>query len=376
MLNRSYPTLAASCYYSRESYRSELDAIWWNDWLCIARQDEWSEAGSFQVFNVGGQQIIVTRSDGGALRAYHNTCRHRGSELCQAQRGKFAKKRIVCPYHGWVYSLEGELVRTPRRIESEDFTTKDKSLYPVAIDVWGGFVFINLSAQPGHLLDALGKELAATSSWPLADLAMAHQEVHEIDCNWKVFWETFLECYHCPGIHKDLCQLVPLYGKGLNSDQDLVAAGLADALPPGSRLRPGAVTWSANGQTELPWFDGLSAEEQAAGMTFSSIWPSFYLVAHVDHVRSVQVMPLGPEQTRLTISWMVLPDTIEQSAADVLALTHFGRQVVLEDARVCELNQRGLHSIRHQHGTLVGQEYDVLAFNNRVRQRLGLEQLE
>jgi Rieske 2Fe-2S family protein len=124
------------------------------------------------------------------------------------------------------------------------------------------------------------------------------------------------------------------------------------------------VTWSADGTTQLPWFAGLSGAEQSAGMTFCNLQPSAFIVAHVDYVRSVHVMPLGPEQTQLTVNWMLRPDTLASGSVDMAALTAVGHQLVAEDARACELNQKGLHSLRHEHGVLAPQEYDVLAFDD------------
>jgi Rieske 2Fe-2S family protein len=371
MLKHACPTLPASNYYDPNHYLRELESIWWKEWLCVARRDEWSEPGQFQVFNIGGQQIIVVLADSGDLRAFHNTCRHRGAELCQAAAGALHQNRIVCPYHAWQYSLDGDLVGTPRRVDTDDFDPDNYSLYPAMVECWAGFVFINLARQPGALADSLSEYAHTTKHWPLADLALAHNESHDIACNWKVFWENFLECYHCPKVHPDLCRLVPLYGKGLNSTEELDELGENPESPSNARLRPGAVTWTQDGQSQLPWFEGLSTEEQARGVMFSVALPGFYLAAHVDYVRSVHVMPLAPEKTRLTINWLLMPETLASQSVDTEALTALGRQVVLEDAAICEINQRGLHSIRHDAGVLIAQEHDVLAFHDWLRDRLG-----
>ncbi len=286
--------------------------------------------------------------------------------------GQFRQQRIVCPYHAWTYSLEGELVRTPRKPETADFQPQSYALYGVALQNWAGFVFVNLAQEPGSRLeDDQDEERQILANWPMTELTLAHREVHEVNCNWKVFWENFLECYHCPNIHPDLCRLVPVYGEGVVSADDLPAQHPLRARAESAGLAAGAVTWSQDGQTTLPWFEGLSAQEQAAGMTFANLLPSVFIVAHVDHVRSVQVLPLGPELTQLTVSWLLLPQTLASGKVDIPELIAFGNQVVSEDARVCELNQKGLHSQRHDHGILAPQEYDVLAFDNWVRDRLG-----
>ena len=115
MLKQTHRTLASSWYHDPAHYRREMESIWWNSWLCVARQSDWPDTGSYRVICVGDQQILITRAATGDLHAFHNTCRHRGSVLCEASAGQFAQRRIVCPYHAWTYSLEGELLRTPSR---------------------------------------------------------------------------------------------------------------------------------------------------------------------------------------------------------------------------------------------------------------------
>jgi Rieske 2Fe-2S family protein len=373
MLTRTHPTLPATWYYDPDQYRREMECIWWKEWLCVARTSELPDPGCYRVIQAGTQQVIITRTSQNELRAFHNTCRHRGSLLSEQASGQFAGQRIVCPYHAWTYSLEGDLLRTPRKIESADFKPECYSLYPVALDTWGGFVFINLDQRPPvSLHQSLGAEAHTLANWPLAELGLAHREMHTLECNWKIFWENFLECYHCPNVHHDLCRLVPLYGQGLTSLDDLTPGSPAVTQPNGSRLAPGAVTWTTGGHTSLPWFENLSAHEQAVGMTFVTLQPSVFIVAHVDYVRSVHVMPLGPERTQLTVNWMLQPETLAGGSVDIPELIALGNQVVMEDARVCELNQQGQHSLRHHGGVLVPQEYDVLAFDNWVKDRLGV----
>jgi len=372
VLQQIHETLPASWYFDPAQFHREMEAIWWRDWLCVGRCSEWPEAGDYRIIRVGDQQVVITRTGSGELHAFHNTCRHRGSLICQAEAGHFNGQRIVCPYHAWTYSLEGDLLRTPRKPETPDFRIEDYSLYPVELDTWGGFVFINLSENPATTLQqSFGVESARLANWPLDELLLAHREIHSVGCNWKIFWENYLECYHCPNIHHDLCRLVPLYGAGVVSADDLPADSPLRRPAGESRLAQGAVTWSHDGQTGLPWFEGLSPAEQVAGMTFADLLPAVFIVAHVDYVRSVHIMPLGPEQTRVTVNWLLPQDVLDSGRVDTAALSAFGNQVVLEDARVCELNQMGLHSLRHRHGVLAPQEYDILAFNQWVLDRLG-----
>jgi Rieske 2Fe-2S family protein len=362
-------TLPASWFYDPEHYAREVQAIWHRDWICIGRAEDWPHGGDFHRLRIGGQQIVVTRAEDGALHAYHNTCRHRGSVLCDTDSGRFEQGRIVCPYHAWTYALSGELLRAPRSTQRDGLRLEDFPLYRVALETWRGFVFVNLAETPAESLQQfLGSEAERVAAWPLEDLRRVHRARQRLACNWKGFWENYLECYHCPGVHPELVRLVPLYRTGF---MEYAAAGVEpDRARPSAMLRPGAVTWSSDGSAALPWFDGLSPADAERGMTFATLPPTMFLVAHVDYVRSVRVLPLGPEETELTVDWYVHRDLLDHPALNVETLTAFASQVVSEDARACELNQAGLRCGRHAGGVLLEVEDYVYGFEQWVRERL------
>ena len=126
-----------------------------------------------------------------------------------------------------------------------------------------------------------------------------------------------------------------------------------------------------DGTTRLPWFDDLGESERAAGMTFADFMPTLFLVAHVDYVRTVRVLPEGPEQTELVVEWYVHREVLDHPELDVPRLVAFGDELVGEDARICELNQQGLRCNRHDHGVLLELEEPVYEFNQWVRRALG-----
>ena len=365
-LDRVHPTLPSSFYYDDGHYRTELERIWYRSWLCAGRAEDIPEAGDYRVLEVGSQSVVLTRDEELRLRAFHNTCRHRGSLLCEEGYGKFRRRRIVCPYHAWTYSLSGELTATPWRIENGTFDASKFSLYEVAAGEWEGFLFINLDPEAESFdARALGEIPLRFANWRLGETRSARILTVDLACNWKIFWENFSECYHCPGVHPELCRIVPLFGKGLTS-HDFVKPERSAESP----LADGAVTWSVGGKTDLPWFRGLNEDERRAGQTYGVLEPGGFLVAHVDYARLVQVLPLAPERTRLVVSWLFPSETLEHPDFDVDRATELGELVVREDGRACELNQRGLRSIRHESGVLVGQETGVREFHRWVRERL------
>jgi glycine betaine catabolism A len=372
VLARTEATLPSTWYYDPGHYARELEAIWYRDWVCVGRNEDIPRPGDFFVTEPGNERLIVTRDHDGRPRAFHNTCRHRGSTLCSETRGRFANGRIVCPYHSWTYSLAGELLATPARIEIADFRPEDYRLYEAHLDAWGGFLFVNLSETPAvGLRDFLGAEARNVEAWPLAELVTVQRDQTTLACNWKVFWENYSECYHCPRIHPELCRIVPVYREGVLNYADRAeprSTNQAGDVRP--RVAPGLTTWTLDGQTSLPLIDGPDETLRALGMVFASFTGSFYIVAHPDYVRSVRVMPKGPEKVELTVDWLLPPGVATTHSAAIGRMLELGRLVIAQDGRVCELNQQGLRSRRHRHGVLVPQEHALWQFHQWLKSRL------
>src|SRR5262245_13249389 len=120
-LKRLEKGLPAAWYHDPAHYARELEAFWYRRWIAVAREEEVPNPGDWRTVRIGTQSLVLARGEDNAIRAFHNVCRHRGSVLCTAESGSFARNRIVCPYHAWTYNLEGRLVNTPRRMETPDF---------------------------------------------------------------------------------------------------------------------------------------------------------------------------------------------------------------------------------------------------------------
>jgi Rieske 2Fe-2S family protein len=362
LLERPASTIPSHWYFDADHYQRELRAIWYRQWVCVGREENLEQTGDYFTTEIGDQGIIVTRSTEG-LRAFHNTCRHRGARICTAETGRFRNGRIICPYHTWTYSLDGDLVATPNRLDTGSFEADRLSLYGVHVETWRGFIFVNLADQPdASLVDQLGSEAANIRNWPLEDMRSVHQVIKPIASNWKIYWENYTECYHCPRIHPSLCRIMPVYKLGTSTPGD---------IPGWSRENDGdAETWVADGKSTLPLLAGLSEAERNTIVTFASFTASMYIVAHRDYVRTVRIVPRGPEQLDLVIDWLLPAAYADIGEEELGPIIDFPAQVIAEDGEMCELNQKGLHSLRHQHGTLVEQEYDILDFHDWLRTKL------
>jgi Rieske 2Fe-2S family protein len=372
-LTQLRPSLPSTWYYDPAHYQRELEAIWYRDWVCVGRTESLEKAGDFFTVRIGAQSIIVTRASGGEIRAWHNTCRHRGSILSTSASGHFHNGRIVCPYHTWTYALDGTLVATPGRLETHDFDPAKFGLYGVSVDTWQGFIFVNLCEEPTTRLHAfLGTEKEYLANWPLEAMRSVHREIITVSCNWKTFWENYSECYHCPRVHPELGRIMPVYRKAVFDDADLPGwqPGFEGDQGHG-RVGPGFRTWTLNGQSSLPNLEGPTAAELEAGIAFTSITGSMYVHGHPDYARSVRIAPRGPEQIEIVVDWL-LPESYGNVGADIIEqITGLALLVIRQDAKACELNQQGLRSNRFEHGVLVPQEYPLWHFHQWVRARLG-----
>ncbi|MEZ5730824.1 MAG: aromatic ring-hydroxylating dioxygenase subunit alpha [Paracoccaceae bacterium] len=364
LLDRCPEGLPVESYFDPAWYAREERAIWAQTWVCVGRVSDLPYS-TMRRIEVGGQNLILCRNATGQISCFHNTCRHRGAELCSADEQPLGKL-ITCPYHAWAYATDGRLVSVAFATPTEDFRKEDHGLFPVHTKIWNGFLFVCLADEPPALAPDMG--LAALDNWPMDSLVTGHRLTKEIACNWKIFWENYNECLHCPGVHPELCDMVPIYRKGIMAPEED-----QNWEPGAGRPRPlkdGAASWTMTGAPCGPEFPGLSAEERANGFNFVTLYPTMYIVAHVDYVRSVTLTPLGPERTRLTAEWLFSPETMAQAGFDAAAVADFAKIVMLQDGDACEMNQRGLKSQRFRRARLMPQEFDIHRFHRWVEARM------
>jgi Rieske 2Fe-2S family protein len=365
--------LPADAYFDPRQYERELQRVWYRNWVYVGRSSDVARARAFRTFELGDQRILLVRDDQGVLQGFHNTCRHRGAALCREPNGLLKTGTIICPYHAWVYGLQGNLLRTSSRVQPSGFDVADFPLYKISVKEWNGFIFIALSGTPPPFEKIFDLPLNRLDAWPLEELVVGHVLLKTIHSNWKIFWENYNECLHCPGVHPHLSQLVPIYGRGLLEERDDPewSAHAADADPKfKGGLRRGAATWSMDGKASGVPFPGLSDADRKAGHIYMTSLPSVFLVGHVDYVRVVRLLPLGPERTELRVEYLFSPQTLADPRFDLRNVVDFTNLVMTEDAQVCELNQLGLHAGPHARGVVMPEEYVVRQFHEWLRAEL------
>jgi len=363
-LTRVQPGLPASWYRDPAHYERELEVFWYARWICVARDEELAAAGDWKRVRVGTQSIVVLRDEAGAVRAFNNTCRHRGSVLCSEDRGRFARRRIVCPYHAWTYDLGGRLVATPRRMQTPDFRPEDFPLFEVAAGRWGGFVFIHLGTDPAPLPACIGERDERYRRYAFGELRIGKRIVLDVKANWKLLAENFSECFHCPPVHPEFCRIVTAY-------QDAGAWGLRGAPESRPEYKAGARTLTLDGSARLPAFGGLTEEEKARLYAADVVLPNLFLNVHPDYVNSQLMFPTGPQSVRMVYDWLFEARHLPLADADLEHYVALWDITNRQDARNCEWQQEGLQSREFRHGVYMPQEFDAHRFAQWVRRELG-----
>ena len=259
-------TLPTTWYRGADIFNVEKERIFCREWIAVCRDAELPRPGDSRVIDVVGESVLLVRNREGQLRCFYNVCRHRGSRLCRPDGSEVAAGRvalaggvtagrlIVCPYHQWSYDLNGALVAAPHLSTGEGFDKRAFHLHPVGVETWGGFVFLNLTPlDAGGLASQLGGIPERLARYPLADLRIGATIQYEIAANWKIICENYNECYHCGGVHPELCAIVPSFREagGANLDWNR-----------GVPHRAGAYTFAASGTSERRAFPGLNEDEQ------------------------------------------------------------------------------------------------------------------
>ena len=361
-------TLPSDYYRSPQIFARERERIFFREWICVGRDSDLPNPGDSTVLDVLGQSILLVRNESGALRAFYNVCRHRGAQLCGAELpgratrgGVVGGKRIRCPYHSWTYSLDGDLVAAPY---ISGFDATKFSLYPVGVDTWGGFVFVHLTPSGAKTLaDQLGPIPERTSRYPLSALRVGHTIRYDVAANWKIIVENYNECYHCGGVHPELCDIVPAFRR--NGGGDL-------QWERGIPHREGAYTFTGSGTASRAPFPGLNEDERLRHFG-EVIYPNLFLSLCCEHVAAFILRPTGPETTSVECQFLFAADEIAKPAFDPSDAVELWDITNLQDWAICESVQRGIASRPHDHGYYAPMEDISLDIRRYVGERLGLD---
>jgi len=341
-------TLPYDWYADPAVLRLEQRHVFARSWQYAARLDQVAEPGRLTTAWAGSLPLVLARARDGELRGFVNVCRHRGHLLCD---GDARREAIQCPYHAWTYGLDGSLRNAPRADREPGFDRDALGLVPVAVEVFGPFVFVNPDTGAAPLADALGDLPAHLAEGGIdVDALRFHSRAESDDyaCNWKICVENFLECYHCSVAHPALAKVLDV-----SADAYALAAQGALASQFGRpRERGDEARAVAHGQFHL-LFPGTVVNVMP-GQPNLSIGP---------------IVPRGPERTFRFLDYFVGPDADDEWVADHLALDE---RVGAEDRALVEAVQRGVSSGGLETGTLLAESEQLIAwFQTRVVEALG-----
>lgn len=335
-------TLPGRLYTQPEVLTEERERIFARMWNCVGRTTAIARPGDYVLRTIAGESIIVLRDRAGVLRAFFNSCRHRGTRLCSQDSGHFSET-IQCPYHAWTYTTDGRLIGAPHMHEVEDFDKRDYPLHAAAVAEWEGFIFVNIAAEPEPFTDVWEPMLARLARFNLPALAVGHRVQYEVRANWKLVFQNYSECLHCPMIHPELSAVLP-YQSGAN---DLVEGsflgGSMEITAPNE-----SATISGRACGRLLSADVIQGDKRFA--YYYTLMPNLLLSLHPDYVNYYLVHPLSTDRTLVESEWLFHPDTLTDEAANLRDAVEFWDVTNRQDWDIVERSQLGVSSRRYQPG--------------------------
>jgi phenylpropionate dioxygenase-like ring-hydroxylating dioxygenase large terminal subunit len=356
--------LPAWVYDNAELTRLELERILKPSWQIVCHASSIPKAGDFVTFDLGPESVVVLRDKTGAIRAYHNVCRHRGMRIFDGAGS--CPGTITCPYHGWTYQYDGSLMATPVRESFPGLDRREYGLKPVRVDTMLGFVFVCLAGDPpppsrmwGPLLD----ELAPYRFEDLVPIAPMYYE--EWDVDWKIAMDNYLESYHVPVGHPGLNRLftpdfhdqraVPGIARGISWLREQPSSNWSERIYQAHVAR---VT-----EPNLP-------EPNRRSWRFYSCLPNLGIDIMPEQVDFFQVLPRGPGKALIRGASFGVPDERREMRLMRYLGNRINMAVNAEDRWLCERVQRGLRSSSYTPGPLSEIETWMLEFHDLLRARI------
>jgi choline monooxygenase len=335
-------TLPASWYTDAAIAERERHAIFARNWALFGPEHEVANPGDYVAQTVNGWPIVVLRDHDGALRAFHNVCRHRAAALFGEGAGA-CKTKITCPYHGWSYELDGRLALAPRFGEKLD--PEAMGLLALRVEVWRGCIFVCVDPDVPDLMTWLGSVPEFCAPYPQTDSFTYHGAFTvEGHANWKTYCDNTVEGYHLPFVHKRLSQAVEGASVEIKGHDD-------------HRLVCFHVAYRGDG----------AALRGSSGLWFYR-YPGFQAVIGPTGFKAERIEPVGAGSLR-SKSWAWYDAAMDAGAtADAFA---WAESIVHEDLGICEAVQRNLEAGAYQSGLLSpAMEEHTAAFQALIRQDL------
>ena len=323
-------TIPAPWYLDERIFELERRSVFARSWLAVGRADQVASTGGFVATECGGEPVVAVRGDDGELRAFFNVCRHHAAAVVTASEG--TAHLLRCPYHGWTYSLAGELKGTPDFAGVCDFDRSANGLVPIPSGVWESWIFA--AVDPGASLQTfLGADLAArVAPLGLAGMHWVERRRYVLECNWKVFVDNYLDGgYHVPHLHKGLNSVLDYASYTIDNGARFCLQS-SPIVNDGAEIETGAVR---TGDRALYFW----------------IYPNFMINCYGGAMDTNLVIPLGVDRTEVLFDFY-FADVSEARHAHNRDSIAIADRIQEEDLAICASVQRGLRSRAYTSGRL------------------------
>jgi len=359
-------TLPAALYFSPATYEDEKAKLFSSTWQVVGHVHQAANPGDYFTFDLIGEPLLIARGEDGILRCFHNVCRHRAGNPAS---GCGNRKLFRCGYHGWTYRLDGALLVTPEFDGVEDFDPQDFGLVPVRLEEWFNLIFINLDPEAGSLHEFLGELPTQAGKFDFANMKFFERRTYEMNCNWKTYIDNYLEGYHVPSVHPSLNREINYSAYSVEPYHQHVRQWTPIRGPQSGDASPRRYPQSGKNKDKDKDKDNNKDSNIDNALTADYFWmfPNWMLNCYPDNISLNIIQPLGPERTLAIFEWY-LPEKELGSEAARKALA-FSEEIQVEDARICEIVQKNLHSRSYHSGRYsVKQEKGVHAFHQMYRE--------
>ena len=353
-------TLDRKYYTDKNIFFSELENIFYKNWLCVGRSNDIIKIGSYLTLSIGNESIVIVRNGKNLINGFFNVCRHRGTRICVEKKGKFSKT-IQCKYHGWTYNLNGQLVGAPNMDHGDGFNKNDYSLHKISIKEWAGFIFISMSDKIEEDFDNFYNPIKTKfNEWQLEELNTIEKKEYLINANWKLVIQNYNECYHCPTIHPDLAKIHHF----TSGENDLYEGPfLGGFMTLNDNMK--SITKTGNLSSEpIPNVSKINHNR----IYYYSLFPNMLISLHPEYVMYHTVIPISPNKCKATCSWLFLEGNNDQyNQNDAI---EFWDKTNKEDWSISELSQLGIQSKKYIPGPYSSRESLLSTFDNYYLSKL------
>jgi Rieske 2Fe-2S family protein len=364
---KSGHSLEQRFYTDPDIYELELEKIVNRNWILAGHTSQLPESGDFKVLNVGKESAIIVRGSDGTLKGFANVCRHRGSLVCLDQEGH--ADRFQCPYHGWMYDIDGNL--TAARDMDDSFDKSTHGLKTVSVGEVYGLILVCFDDNPPSLEGAIRDLKEPLGMFDFENLKVAAQKSYAIPANWKLSVENYQECYHCATAHPEYAQMhtMMLHGEkrvraSRHMYEKMEACGIEDFEIDfiDNDTRPGEMgygfwrsamfskykTGSKGGEPVAPLLGDIKGYD--GGQADVCLGPFSFLLVYNDHVVCYVFTPVDHNNSNCEIYWLVRDDAQEGKDYDVDELTWLWDVTTVSDKEIIVNNSKGVHSKYYEPG--------------------------